>query len=281
MHFILIFLQINVILTTVMRVQELFSRYVNSDTISFKHAKGASDRSGKEFHLFHEIILFLGGDAELISETVHTKLKPQTLIVIPKETYHQVVIKGDQNEYCRCVFQFFETEENSPLIKSGLQELFITESDSAVTYLFSKMIKLAKNPEVNSSSLVPNAVLSLLLDEIKAKKSIEIDKELNDPLTKLAIDYISEKLTESIGIESISQHLNVSPSTLMHTFKKNMNIPIHKYIIKKRLILAHAKITSGEQAVTAAAECGFNDYSGFYKQYKKMFDITPSAHTRT
>ena len=67
-------------------------------------------------------------------------------------------------------------------------------------------------------------------------------------------------------------------ATLMHTFKKNMNISIHKYIIKKWLILAHAKISNGEQSVIVANECGFNDYSGFYKQYVKMFDTTPSRH---
>ena len=87
-------------------MSELFSRSISGDTVGFKHAKGVSDRSGKEFHLFHEIILFLGGQAELISETVHTALHPQTLIVIPKETYHQLVISGDPSQYCRCVFQF-------------------------------------------------------------------------------------------------------------------------------------------------------------------------------
>ncbi|MBP3627576.1 MAG: helix-turn-helix transcriptional regulator [Clostridia bacterium] len=260
-------------------MSDLFSRYVNSENISFKHAKGISDRSGKEFHLFHEIILFLGGEAELVSETVHTKLKPQTLIVIPKETYHQVIIKGKQDEYCRCVFQFYEGE-NAELIKNGMQEIFITESDKNTMYLFKKMMRLAENPNKDSSAIISQSVLNLLLDEIKAKKTMEIDKDLNDDLTKLAIEYISQRLTENLNVEQIAKHLNVSPSTLMHTFKKNMNIPLHKYIIKKRLILAHTKISNGEQAITVANECGFNDYSGFYKQYIKMFDITPSNRTR-
>ena len=280
LQFILIFLQKNVKINGVIMMSDLFSRYVTGDNIAFKHAKGISDRSGKEFHLFHEIILFLGGDAELISETVHAKLKPQTLIVIPKETYHQVLIKGKQDEYCRCVFQFYETEDNISLIKNGMQELFITESDKAAAYLFSKMMRLAENPNEELSSVISQAVLNLLLDEIKAKKSTEIINSLNDGLTEQAIEYIAERLTENLSIENIARCLNVSPSTLMHTFKKNMNISIHKYIIKKRLILAHAKISDGEQATVAASECGFNDYSGFYMQYRKMFDMTPSTHMR-
>ena len=31
----------------------------------------------------------------------------------------------------------------------------------------------------------------------------------------------------------------------------------------------------GSVQMQAAAECGFQDYSGFYRQYKKMFGISP------
>ena len=70
--------------------------------------------------------------------------------------------------------------------------------------------------------------------------------------------------------------MNVSPSTLTHSFKKDMNISVYRYILKKRLVLAQQKILSGEPAQKAALDCGFNDYSGFYKQYKKTFGIAPS-----
>ena len=33
----------------------------------------------------------------------------------------------------------------------------------------------------------------------------------------------------------------------------------------------------GTPATQAAIECGFNDYSGFYRQFKKMFHKAPSA----
>lgn len=258
-------------------MSEIFTRYLKSEFVSFKHAKGISERIGNEFHLFHEILLFLGGEAELVSETVHTKLSPQTLIVIPKETYHQIIIKGDQKEYCRCVFQFYNIEKSKSLIERAMKDLFITEIDKNIIYLFSKMMTLAKSENKSSEAPLVESVLYLLLDEIINKRDLNTaEMVLGDRLTKLTIEYISEKLTENLDINTIAGELNVSPSTLMHTFRKNMNIPIHKYIIKKRLIAAHTKISNGEQAVVAASECGFNDYSGFYKQYVNMFDHTPS-----
>ena len=96
-------------------MEDLFSHRIYAENISFKHARGVSDRSGKEFHIYHELILFLDGDAEFISEDLHMRVKPETLIVIPKETYHQMVIHGNQERYYRCVLQFDGGDETAEL----------------------------------------------------------------------------------------------------------------------------------------------------------------------
>lgn len=261
-------------------MSDLFVKRISSGNINFKYAKGNSARSGKEFHLFYEIILFLGGKADLITETIHMKLKPETLIVIPKETYHQVVIKGKQEDYCRCVLEFQETENIKNILGNNLQDLFITHMDKNTNFLFSKLVKLADESEHPFKDDYLQSILVLLINEIFDKKSMDIEVELTDELTKQAIKYISENLTNEINLEDMAYALNVSLSTLMHNFKSSMNISIYKYILKKRLILAHAKISNGEAATVVATECGFNDYSGFYRQYKKMFDVTPSSRER-
>ena len=74
----------------------------------------------------------------------------------------------------------------------------------------------------------------------------------------------------------MAHRLSVSVSTLTQTFKKDMNISIYQYILRKKLILAQQKIQDGESVTSAAIQCGFNDYSSFYKQYKKMFGVMPS-----
>ena len=51
---------------------------------------------------------------------------------------------------------------------------------------------------------------------------------------------------------------------------------IHKYVLEKRLILANKKIRQSVNPTVAASECGFADYSGFYRQYKKMFGVSPA-----
>ncbi len=258
-------------------------RYIKNDQITFKYAKGVSDRSGKEFHTYHEIIYFIGGEARFISENIHAQLKPNTLILIPCETYHQLLITGSQEDYHRCVFQFFNIDELQELISESMQGILLLDMNSQFRFLFNKMIALTEKHGTESiNSIVLQSVLSLLLSEIILNDYPSMENTATIPYTisEKAIAYISAHIGDPISVADIAKELNVSVSCLAHTFKEQMNISIHRYILKKRLIMAHHKILCGDPATKAAMDCGFADYSGFYKQYKKMFNKTPSSKER-
>ncbi len=260
-------------------MKQIFKHYIKTDNIIFKYASGKSEKIGKEFHTFNEIILFLKGNAELISENIHTKIEPNTLIVIPKETYHQVLIKGDPENYCRCTLSFFDSTDTKSLT-DNFNQIKLLEYDSDFTYIFEKLIKYSQNENFLSKEAL-KAYLVLILFEINAKKDAFINETSQNPLITSVIRYINQNLNKILTISEIAKFHNISHSSLSHIFKKEMNISIHKYIIKKRLIAAHHKINYGVPPTTAALECGFNDYSGFYKQYKIMFGFPPSQKTKT
>lgn len=247
-------------------MKELFSKEIESDGIFFKHARGKSSLSGKEFHTFHEILLILDGKVELITEKIHTFLERDTIVVIPKETYHQVIIHGDENDYERYVLNF----EDSEFVKSELSDASIFHSDSKMEYLFEI---LKDKPD----EIILKSCLALI-----TKKIPENTEENYTPITSViraAIMYIEENIATTLRSENIARVLNVSVSTLEHTFKREMHIPLHRYIIKKRLIHARRMILDGQPTASVALELGFSDYSGFFKQYKKMFGISPSKTT--
>ena len=114
-----------------------------------------------------------------------------------------------------------------------------------------------------------------MLSEIQARQTTSFEDTQNEYIVK-AIAYINENISQKLTIEQIAAHCNMSVSSLSHLFKREMRIPLHRFILKKRLMKAHHKIAEGEAATIAAADCGFCDYSGFYKQFKKMFGYAPS-----
>ena len=253
----------------------LIAQCSSPENISFRYAKGSGYSSGKEFHIYHEIILFFGGNAEFIAENLHISPKPSMLIVIPKETYHQMVIHGNQENYERCLLQFGDHPELMPLAEQCLHEVQVLEADREITSLFNKLIQTSKSGNPNAP-LVLKSVLILLLDLLSAKADIPDEENHQNEIVHRAIEYINQNLHRPLPVHDIAQTCNISESTLCHTFKREMYIPVHKFILKKRLILAYQKISAGEAATATALECGFGDYSGFYKQYKKAFGFPPS-----
>lgn len=256
-------------------MEKEFKYYIKDGDVVFKYALGKTEENDKEFHVFNEIILFLEGNAELISENIHTRIEPNTLIMIPKETYHQVVIKGDKKTYRRCTLSFPDMPEVCYASEKAFQLITLHEYNSDFDFLFKRLINLSKKPAQNPQAQL-RAILVLVLCEISTQNHVVSNQNLQNELIIFVIEYIIQNLSKGISISDIANATNVSASYLAHIFKKEMNISIYQYIIKKRLALAHRKICDGQLASTAAIECGFNDYSGFYKQYKKAFNRPPS-----
>ena len=263
----MIFLQVFAIFGIGDTMNQLFSHFIESNGILFKHARGVSDRSGKEFHDFHEIIYFLDGDAEFISEKLHTRLQQETLLVIPMQTYHQMIIHGDQQHYYRCLLQFSS--------EIPFADITATPGDGEINYLMNKLMAAAKAKDPDGPQIM-HAVLTLLLNALKNKHEISHQMEPQNSLVRAAVTFINQNIEKKILISDIAAACNVSASSLSHIFAKEMHISVHKFIVKKRLINAYHKIANGQNATLVALECGFPDYSGFYKQYIRVFGCPPS-----
>ena len=260
-------------------MEEKFSKHIYGQKCTYKHAKGTSAYPEREFHNYHEILLFVGGQTTFLTEEKHIPLSPYQTIIIPKETYHQFKNEKDE-EYHRCVFGFYDIPEFEDLIKKCMHETRVIEADSEQKKLFYKMNEIVDSKSGdNEKQVLMHALLALVLNEVS--KDNQAVKEGGKPseITSKTIELINEELCGKISVCELSKKLNVSVSTLTQTFKKDMNISVYRYILKKKLILAQQKIQHGESATEAAFQCGFNDYSGFYKQYKKMFGVTPSEKT--
>ncbi len=251
-------------------MENLFIHELYGENIYFKYANGKSVAEGREFHTFNELIFFLGGEARLITEKINMELKPQTLILVPKESYHQVVIDGDEQNYLRCILHF----EDSPFSRACFSDVTIFYADEKLKLLFGILQEKSENNINDGTEIILKSVLALITDSLALKKSAIPLKEHNRIANK-AIEYINQNINKKFLSEDIAKQLHISLSTLQHAFKKEMQISLYSYILKKRLVLARTQILSGIPATTVSVELGFSDYSGFYKQYKKLFGVSP------
>jgi len=264
-----------------MKMENEYAHFIRSEELIFKHAKGVRDIVGKEFHTFHEIFLFLDGEAEFTSDRLKIKLDPWTLVIIPKETFHQFTCKRD-DKYRRCVLNFNKVAELDHVIEQKMSTVCAIKLPHELYSHFTEVFDAAQNaPEADESKVQAKALLARVLCRLDTEKNGDVPAGELHPLVGSAVRYIEEHIKEPIGVEDVAQALHVSESYLMKLFKRDMNIPVYRYITEKRLIVAAREIENGVPATKAAELAGFGDYSGFYKLYKKMFGVSPSAASKT
>ena len=97
----------------------------------------------------------------------------------------------------------------------------------------------------------------------------------NSSLYQNILNYIETHINENISLNTIADNFYVSKYHIAHIFKNQMGLSIHQYILKKRLSICKAAIVSGSNINTVFLECGFGDYSSFYRAFKKEFGISP------
>ena len=253
-----------------------FAHFIRTDEFIFKHAKGIRDIYGKEFHTFHEIFLFLGGEAEFTSDKIKLKLLPGTLVIIPKKSFHQFTCKND-HEYRRCVFNFSAVSELDLLIDKKMSGVYTAMISPDLLSQFDELFSTAeREPEAIESKILAKALLARLLCRLDSEGNAKPPAEGFNQTVTDAVSFIDAHIREPISVLDVAQALHISESYLMRIFKRDMHISIYRYITEKRLIMAAGEIENGVPATIAAIKSGFGDYSGFYKLYKKMFGVSPS-----
>lgn len=91
------------------------------------------------------------------------------------------------------------------------------------------------------------------------------------------IEYINANLTTIRNLDDLGQEFFFSKSYINRIFKESTGSSVWDYIVLKRLLLSRTLLQEGKQANIVASECGFSDYSSFYRQFKQRFGISPLA----
>ncbi len=137
---------------------------------------------------------------------------------------------------------------------------------------------LAKENSIESQVLLTCKVTQLLFE---LSKLIEKGDEAvvntytsNNKVNKI-IDYINRHLTEEITLDLLSNRFHFSKYYISHLFKDYVGISPYDYLIARRLYCCNNLIRSNHTIKEACFMVGFNNYSNFYRLYKKYFKITP------
>lgn len=252
----------------------------HTETLRYHHAGDrcpAAELFCRHAHPQYEILYFISGDARCVIEHREHRLKKGDLVLIPPLYYHFIKIESP-TPYERIVLNFSESGARKGLTDQVFSEPRILEkaSDSPILSLFDRFDLLLSTFNGEDAALLASNLLTELIYLLSRQNGEDgrFTVYYNETL-RSALRYIEDNLTAIRTAEEIADALFISRSQLYLCFKDAFGIPPMKYILEKRLVLAASRISLGEKPTAAAAACGFNDYSAFYRAYKKHFGHAP------
>jgi AraC family transcriptional regulator len=91
-------------------------------------------------------------------------------------------------------------------------------------------------------------------------------------------DYIEAHLDEDVSLVRLAQVSGVSASHLRTLFKQAAGVPVHQYVIQRRVERARVLILRGElPASQVALEAGFSHQSHMARCMRRVLGVTPAA----
>lgn len=135
-----------------------------------------------------------------------------------------------------------------------------------------------KSTDSVSSVLTLCKTLELLaqLKQVLASSDVLLqppDKE--NMLIGQVLTYLNKHFTEDISISQIAQYFNINTSYLSHLFKSCVGSSLWDYVIFLRIHYINQHISENISLENLCQQAGFQNYSNFYRIYKKRTGLTP------
>lgn len=230
-----------------------------------------------------ELYYFSEGKGSFKIEGNSYPLKPNDILIMRPNEAHYIEIDGSK-KYTRFAIHF-DPNLFSKIDPNGvlLQPFFNRESGIGNLYreeMFENM-NCKRYIEAMTARCVDRRVgllanLLPLLNELSAAYHNGHYDDYSDSVSHKIVGYINRHITENITLDSICDEFFISKPQLCRIFKKSTGSTVWNYITVKRIVTAKDMIASGVPPVKAAESCGFNDYSVFYRAYKKQYGSSPS-----
>ncbi|HIT88885.1 MAG TPA: helix-turn-helix domain-containing protein [Candidatus Merdenecus merdavium] len=242
-------------------------------------------------HDYYEFYFFLEGDVVIRIEEQEYPLTPGDMVLIPPHIKHHVVIRSQEQPYRRFVFWVSEKychrlTDASPdyvylmqYVQLNKEYVFHNDVISFNT-IQSKIFGLIE--ELNSNRFGKEARLSLCVNDLVLHLNRVVHEQKHPKTSREELrlyqnlmNFIEEHLEEDLSLDRLSKEFYVSKYYIAHMFKDNIGISTHQYITKKRLAAVKDAIAGNVSISEAYLLYGFQDYSSFYRAFKKEFGMSP------
>ena len=225
-------------------------------------------------HAEYEVQLFMEPGHSYVVDGQEYPMGRCTFLLVPPNAYHFALIK-ESERYCRFLMNFRADAVAQGLLKQlGPDQVRCCQLHQAhpIVLAFERIRALLNLDLKEHRKLILQTFCNQILLELLASGQEKNAPRAADPV----LDYIHRNLCTIRSVEDVAAALFISPSTLSHQFRQRMGISLMKYIRQKRLLMARHMLEQGGKPLEVYTQCGFSEYTTFYKAYVQYFGLSPS-----
>ncbi len=122
--------------------------------------------------------------------------------------------------------------------------------------------------------LVTGYLARSYFEEHSVKEHLKANREI----IRHCIEYIEEYYFENITIGKMSKQFNMSKSNFCKLFLSETGYTFNSYLNRRRVERACEYISGGYKLTALYAYVGYNDFSTFYRNFKKYIGVSPAKY---
>ena len=103
-------------------------------------------------------------------------------------------------------------------------------------------------------------------------------RDRSGTLVGRVLDYINSHYAEELTLDNLASRFFISKYHLSREFGRLVGTSVHRYLTQKRLVVAKQLLGEGKPSSAVYQQCGFGDYSNFYRAFKGEYGISPKEY---
>ncbi len=105
-----------------------------------------------------------------------------------------------------------------------------------------------------------------------------VDAALSRRRLRRVLEYIQANLAGDLSLSELAKVASVSPSHFKTLFKRSVGVPVHQYVIRRRIEYAAELLQGGDPPLAdVALQAGFANQSHLARSMRRIMGVTPRA----
>lgn len=246
-------------------------------------------------HKFYELYFILRGSIRVIVEELDISPVVGDALIYPPHCMHRVTHTDPSQPYER-FYIYLSREFLASISTEGYNFINVLDrltdghryclqpGEEAVRAL----VPLADEIIQGSEDTTPAGILTnrcrmtIYLIRLLTLLEDSVAPRTESPASRMSdlISYINQNAAQALSLDQLEEVFGISKYALLHEFKDHTGMSIYQYILTRRIILAQRLIQQGVKPRQACEQCGFADYTSFYRAFKARTGKSPTQYSK-